>query len=233
MNMDPSRTLHGLQIEILDAMAAGGTFEAVLTLLCRRVEALTPEIACSIIAVDEEGRLRANTGPSLPAQYRDLLAHLPGDWLDRTESAADGNPAHDDGETTKVPLRPSMALALPGGWAASWSSTVKAPTGQPVALFTMYFPIKRSPSRQERMVAETCIRLLSIGIDRWHLQERNRQLAHYDQLTSLQNRRRFNTVIESKLGKASRSFALLLIEVENLKTINDTMGHVVGDQVLQ
>lgn len=233
MNMDPSRTLHGLQIEILDAMAAGGTFEAVLTLLCRRVEALTPEIACSIIAVDEEGRLRANTGPSLPAQYRDLLAHLPGDWLDRTESAADGNPAHDDGETTKVPLRPSMALALPGGWAASWSSTVKAATGPPVALFTMYFPIKRSPSRQERMVAETCIRLLSIGIDRWHLQERNRQLAHYDQLTSLQNRRRFNTVIESKLGKASRSFALLLIEVENLKTINDTMGHVVGDQVLQ
>ncbi|WP_206454020.1 putative bifunctional diguanylate cyclase/phosphodiesterase [Aurantimonas marina] len=214
-------------------MAVGETFEAILALLCRRVQALIPEIACSIVTVGEEGHLCANAGPSLPIPDRNLLAHLSGDWLDRTQPAGGGNPARDDGETTKVPLRPSSELVLPSGWAASWSSTVKAPTGQTVALFTMYFRNKRGPSEQERIVAETCVRLLSIGIDRWHLQQRNRQLAHYDQLTNLQNRRRFNTVIESKLGQASRSFGLLLIEVEHLKTINDTMGPVVGDQVLR
>jgi len=233
MSTDPNWTLYGLQNEILDAMAAAGEFEAVLTLLCRRVEALAPEIACSIIAVNEEQRLRLNAGPSLPTQYRDLLAHLPDDWLDRTEFVTGGNPARDPGETANVRLRPASELALPSGWAASWSSAVKAPTGQVAALFTMYFHTERSPSRQERMVAETCVRLLRIGIDRWNLQQRNQQLTHYDQLTNLQNRHRFNTVIESKLGEASRSFALLLVEIEHLKTINDTMGHVVGDQVLR
>ncbi|MEC5325063.1 putative bifunctional diguanylate cyclase/phosphodiesterase [Aurantimonas sp. A3-2-R12] len=233
MTADPSWTLHGLQIEILDAMAAAGEFEAVLTLLCRRVEALTPDIACSIIAVNEKQRLRSNAGPSLPTQYRDLLARLPDDWLDRTEFVTGGNPARDPEETTNVRPRPPSELALPSGWAASWSSAVKAPTGQLVALFTMYFHTERSPSRQERMVAETCVRLLRIGIDRWHLQQRNQQLRRYDQLTNLQNRRRFNAVIESKVADESRSFALLLVEIEHLKTINHTMGHVVGDQVLR
>jgi len=61
-------------------------------------------------------------------------------------------------------------------------------------------------------------------------------LAHHDPLTRLPNRStlyaRIDQVI-SVAGKAKRSMALLFLDLDGFKQINDTMGHDVGDRVLQ
>lgn len=58
--------------------------------------------------------------------------------------------------------------------------------------------------------------------------------AQMDALTSLYNRATFMDVMREELGRASRGavFSLLLIDIDNFKSINDTYGHLAGDSVL-
>jgi predicted signal transduction protein with EAL and GGDEF domain len=66
--------------------------------------------------------------------------------------------------------------------------------------------------------------------------EQIRALAYQDGLTGLPNRRLFNEHLEKVLGRSRRKgteFAVLFIDIDNFKLINDTIGHQAADQVLR
>ena len=67
-------------------------------------------------------------------------------------------------------------------------------------------------------------------------EERLMHLAHYDVLTSLPNRVLFYDRLRQVLVQAKRnqwSVGVMLIDVDRFKNVNDTLGHAVGDQLLQ
>ncbi|HEX4672935.1 MAG TPA: diguanylate cyclase, partial [Solirubrobacteraceae bacterium] len=62
-----------------------------------------------------------------------------------------------------------------------------------------------------------------------------RHLAEHDQLTGLVNRRRFDQELKRELAKAGRYHshsAVLSVDIDNFKAINDSAGHAAGDAVL-
>jgi diguanylate cyclase (GGDEF)-like protein/PAS domain S-box-containing protein len=65
--------------------------------------------------------------------------------------------------------------------------------------------------------------------------ERIAHLAHYDALTDLPNRVLFRERIERELERANQGeqFALLYIDIDEFKGINDSLGHHVGDELLK
>src|SRR3989442_11922361 len=66
--------------------------------------------------------------------------------------------------------------------------------------------------------------------------EAMQRLAETDPLTWLFNRRHFDKRLEAETNRALRAehlLALLMIDVDKFKTINDRFGHRVGDQVLK
>jgi len=85
--------------------------------------------------------------------------------------------------------------------------------------------------------AESELRAHQAELER-HVAERTRQLhhlAHHDPLTQLPNRRKLSAHLEGALTRAGarRRLALLFVDVDNFKSINDTLGHSFGDRVLQ
>lgn len=63
-----------------------------------------------------------------------------------------------------------------------------------------------------------------------------RSLAHHDSLTGLTNRGRFQELAATEIGRSHRyglTLALLLIDLDHFKRVNDTLGHHAGDVALQ
>lgn len=72
--------------------------------------------------------------------------------------------------------------------------------------------------------------------DRKAAEKKIRYLAHHDDLTGLVNRSVLNERIKQTIGLAQRSkdpFAVLFIDLDAFKQVNDTHGHEVGDVLLQ
>ncbi len=84
--------------------------------------------------------------------------------------------------------------------------------------------------KQEASLREEALRRLGES------NEQIRALAYQDGLTGLPNRRLFNEHLEKVLARARRKrteFAVLFIDIDNFKLINDTIGHQAADVVLR
>jgi diguanylate cyclase (GGDEF)-like protein/PAS domain S-box-containing protein len=72
--------------------------------------------------------------------------------------------------------------------------------------------------------------------ERKRLQESVQHLADHDSLTGLWNRRRFEEELQMQISRCQRygeSAAVLLVDLNGFKRVNDTYGHRVGDELLQ
>jgi diguanylate cyclase (GGDEF)-like protein len=67
-------------------------------------------------------------------------------------------------------------------------------------------------------------------------EQRLRYLAHVDPVTGMANRNAFSDRLEFSIGEASQfgeSLAVLVLDLDNFKQVNDTLGHEAGDELLR
>jgi len=82
--------------------------------------------------------------------------------------------------------------------------------------------------------AETSVLTTSVEItERKQAESTLRHIALHDTLTDLPNRRMLYDRIEEKLSSERTRFAILLIDLDRFKAVNDTLGHSGGDRMLQ
>ena len=88
----------------------------------------------------------------------------------------------------------------------------------------------------EAMVVAVALAFLLVSAAKEQLEMQHREAALLDPLTGVANRRGFDAVVAQMLARARRdksSAALLLLDLDHFKAVNDTWGHQVGDHVLQ
>jgi diguanylate cyclase (GGDEF)-like protein len=97
----------------------------------------------------------------------------------------------------------------------------------------------RRSSRVERRVVSMVERFAShaaLALCNARLVERLETMAATDGLTQVANRRTFETALERELSRATRAgeeLALLMVDIDRFKQVNDSHGHQAGDEVLR
>ncbi|MBW4052193.1 MAG: EAL domain-containing protein [Proteobacteria bacterium] len=119
---------------------------------------------------------------------------------------------------------------------ASGDRTVRAPRGGSAEIDELAESFNTMADRIAQ--AEVDLRAHQAELEQ-HVAERTRQLhhlAHHDPLTQLPNRRQLADRLAGALTRArqtGRRVALLFVDMDNFKSLNDTLGHNFGDRVLQ
>jgi diguanylate cyclase (GGDEF)-like protein/PAS domain S-box-containing protein len=103
------------------------------------------------------------------------------------------------------------------------------------ALGRRYITSKRIGIRDQAGEPRYIINVVEDVTERRLADEKIAHLAHYDPLTDLPNRVLFREQIQRELEKAKNGepFALLYIDIDEFKGINDSLGHHVGDELLK
>ncbi|MBF0341637.1 MAG: diguanylate cyclase [Magnetococcales bacterium] len=107
--------------------------------------------------------------------------------------------------------------------------------GKVLAVMTLYLDPRHVWSAEEEAFLSGVAFTVAGILERKRLEERMQHLAHHDLLTALPNRVLFAEHLSHALAQATRGqepLALMLVDLDRFKQVNDTLGHAAGDQVL-
>ena len=98
-----------------------------------------------------------------------------------------------------------------------------------------YFDVLISPLLDGKVIVIGRLIIFRDSTEHKYIQDELRRLARTDPLTKLYNRRYFFEVAEKEFAKSvrhQRNLSVILLDIDFFKKINDTYGHVIGDQAL-
>jgi diguanylate cyclase (GGDEF)-like protein len=234
-NDQPMHCLIELQAIILEMVATGETLERTAERLCSEVETLLPDVTCSVLTVDAAGLLHPLAAPSLPDAYSEALDGCSiGPLVGSCGAAAYlRQPVAVTDIATDERWTAFRDLALPLDLRACWSSPILNSRGLVLGTFAFYYRERRTATDFEREIVRKCLHLCIIAIERHERVVEHRRRAFNDALTGLPNRAAFDAALASLRCDVPGSWALFVVDLDNLKTVNDTFGHHAGDCLLK
>ncbi len=228
------------QASILEMIATAVPIEETLSEICRMLERRLPQARCTVLLADPDLRvLRYGAAPSFPQSFLDATGDLP-----ISEESTMCGAAATLGTTVVVadvldhPVYAKFAdLARANHIRGCWSTPIRDASGARVlGTFAAYLVEPRAPGPTEVAAVESVAALAAIAIERHDVQSRLADLAHHDSLTGLPNRNLFGELLEHALRRARRSesaVAVLFLDLDRFKIVNDSRGHDVGDELLE
>jgi diguanylate cyclase (GGDEF)-like protein len=221
--------------EVLSMIIAGAGLPEVLTNVAQAVERQDPDVLCSILLVDGPV-LRDGAAPSLPVAYRETIDGVP--WGPNVGSCGTATYTKERVISADIAVDPrwegvsDYALAI--GLRACWSSPILDTDGEVLGTFAQYFRTPRTPEPRHWELVQRWADLTGLAIIRTRAQEQIRRMALTDPLTGLPNRSGLLAAYATAIAEHSSagSTALLLMDLDRFKVLNDSLGHAVGDEYL-
>ena len=223
--------------EILEMIALGRPASDIYDAIALMYESRHPGMRCSMLELSGNKLLHGGA-PSLPKEYCEAVHGLengPSVGSCGT-STFTGQRVLVENIETDPKWEKIKHFALPHGMRCCWSEPIKSSSGKVLGAFGMYYNHPALPNEKELKDLISAARLTGIVMERDQAQKRIRTLAYTDELTGLASRASFIQHME-EVTKTSfrhgRRFGLLYLDLDNFKSINDSLGHAAGDLLLK
>jgi len=132
--------------------------------------------------------------------------------------------------------RADSRSAAPAGYLGHLVVPIRAGGGQVLGHLEVARPEPWQPTESEQVLVDSKAKLASIAIEHRQLTSRLSYQAQHDPLTGLPNRALLEDRLRHAIALARRKSALvavLYVDLDRFKVINDTLGHYVGDLLLR
>jgi diguanylate cyclase (GGDEF)-like protein len=202
---DGLRDVEGRALELLAADAEPGI---VLGELASLVDRYVVGVRTAVLVL-EGGALHVVAAPSLTdTQIRAIEGSRPGHGVRPTPSVAGGS---------------------------CWSVPIRGGEGEALGAMALYASEGYRLTLDEQHLVERTAHLAAVVLERSATQQQLAHLALHDQLTDLPNRTLLTDRLALALARARRAatgVALLFLDLDRFKEVNDTLGHDAGDELL-
>ncbi|BBF87133.1 diguanylate cyclase [Aquitalea magnusonii] len=223
---------------VMEMIAANQPLEDILGQICTMIESQLTGGRCSVMLLTEDRQhLHVASGRKLPAEY---IAIIEGIAIG-PEVGSCGTAAYfkrtiivDDMENSPL-WQPYLELIRPFGLRACWSTPLFSSQRELLGTFAIYYNEPRTPNPDEMRLVHRSSHITAIALQRDQHEKKLFQLATMDELTRLDNRRHFLQQAARELKRSQRSghgMAVLMMDLDHFKNINDAHGHATGDQVI-
>jgi diguanylate cyclase (GGDEF)-like protein/PAS domain S-box-containing protein len=217
----------------LRSVASGDAFERTAVLTCDAIARRWPNVGVAVsFGITDRQEVVAH-GLSAP-----LVAHARGGFGDPAVVAPweACEPFDDVGILAREDLAPALAEAAgAAGFEGCAIARINDPGGAPCCL-VVWFDRVVIAQLEFRHAADELCELLALALERRHHSWQLWHLARHDALTGLLNRIGFFERLEPEQAAARRSpdeaMALLYLDLDDLKRVNDLDGHASGDHLL-
>jgi diguanylate cyclase (GGDEF)-like protein/PAS domain S-box-containing protein len=235
--LDARERLLAGELGVLEEMAGSGSLLPVLRRLADLVESALPGARCSIGTTDPDGVVRHRAAPTLAPALLALLDAEPADGpLGLQVRNGSGQVIVEDVGTDPA-WGELGAAAREQDLAACWWFTVRGlDDHELVGLVTLFHEEGRGPTPAELHVLDRVRHLAALALDRSRFERRLEHQALHDGLTGLPNRSLLLDRVAQALQSAGRygtTTAVLLLDLDRFNLVNDSYGHVVGDELLR
>ena len=217
-----SVSLHPLSMETY--------LDSAVDVLTGNLQSDYPEICCAVFLAegDEPNRfLRLMAAKSFAPEKIEACGHVPFDAWARGSTDRQGRVVLGDESEACQLLRGSI-----GGKCSCYSVPLVC-GDRTLGVLASYFTGKADP--QLKAFLSRAADVFSMGISRREAESRIEYLALHDELTDLANRRLFSNRLDQELERARRRNefgAVLFLDLDHFKNINDALGHTLGDRFL-
>lgn len=209
---------------VLEMVAENRPLAKTLAQVAAMLEGQYSGAFCSVLLL-KSGRLYCEAAPSLPESYVKAVDRL-------------GIPAERIGQISNTVADALDGVRFPSsarlGFNRCYTSPILSGAGRLLGAIVLHVRSGR-PSAPDSEILQMSSRLAGIAIDQRQLTERLEFQAQHDSLTGLPNRFHFLDLLEKRLSAAQTRdaiVAVLFIDLDRFKQINDTLGHLVGDRIL-
>jgi diguanylate cyclase (GGDEF)-like protein/PAS domain S-box-containing protein len=208
----------------VEAMAAGSSLGDVLALVVAAVERMVPETGVAVADRWNGERFAVSAG-----QAASLLVVQPGSpWLRAMLTGQDQFTL----DRSELP-GPLAALARAEGYEACWVHPVALATDEPpVAAIIVWRRYAGPPTRFTWNTMRKAGQLLRLVLQ-WDRSHRTLEFAAtHDPLTGLANRQAFRDRVTAVSKAGEGQAAVLYLDLDRFKPVNDLLGHHMGDKAL-
>ncbi len=226
------------QNRVLEMIALDAPLEESLCALQACVEAQHEGMLSSVLLLGDDGEhVHSCISPSLPARYmEELRGSRIGPDVGSCGAAMYRREPVVVADIMTDPLwKDYRQLAAEFGLRACWSNPIISGSGKVLGAFAIYYREVRLPETAEQKLIELAVRMAGIAIERKIDEAHIRHMAHHDALTGLPNRLLLEDRLRQAIARAARYrtlVAVLFIDLDHFKHINDSLGHHIGDRLL-
>jgi diguanylate cyclase (GGDEF)-like protein len=220
---------------ILEMVARNEPVGDIFKVLTRMVTEFRRSSVCTVHSLDA-GTLKLISSSGLSDALVEHLGSVCADFSGAPESVAlrSRNPhmVEDLGEEHK----PWSELLRANGLISVWSAPFFASGAEALGTLTVYTRLKWKPTPDDTETLEMACHMASLVLERSHLQAQLIDHAYHDSLTGSPNRRLGQDRLANAIMRSFRTvsrFAVLWIDLDSFKHINDRYGHPAGDEVLR
>lgn len=235
-NITSRKMQEALQYKAFNAIAKDMPVVNIMSLMCQEVRSVIPDVIPAIYHFNHDQVISPISGPDIPASLKKTIHHFLSNIENNKNNLVVMQSLSYRHLTENSTWRNEAVNWLSEGLQSCWVSPIFSVEKKVIGSLVFYCRHQISPDTFHQHFLSLIPSICSLVLEREQSRSQIHQLAYYDALTGLANRSLLKLKAAEAIQEAKKNhanLAIVFIDLDRFKQVNDSLGHHAGDELLR